>query len=223
MRRFIVKSVLVLLGLAILGVLMLRGCVSVPTERAGLTLETRNESIQNTLDVINNAQELRIVERWYLIGAAFRVYADGNRVGLITGERIRLLTETLSFHNNDGILIKTLQSEIALLTPYHWQHYDYTGNLTLRTQGRVGVFDRYDIRTSEGEGVGEVRQNFNPVRNQVTVRDPVGNDIFNIQADIFHITSAYTMSVLKVCEYITNLDGLLIMAANSSVKRDARS
>lgn len=182
-----------------------------------------NVSIPQTLEQIENAQSIRIVERFSLGRTRFRVFADGEEVGEIIGRIVRFNSnETLTFTNVDGHVVKTMQGTWTIRSRNNnWRFYNHEDVETLRKRANPTLFlDTYDLFSGDNQ-IGQVRQIFSLAVNRIEITDNNNDLVFEIVSDLFHPTSAYTLT--KHSDYeISIIDAMLIMASNSSTKRDAR-
>lgn len=164
---------------------------------------TENKKNTDLLKTLNEAKEVVIKKAYYSFGAEYSLYVEDELVGRVKGNPIKIkgIGDVFRMEDLNGTVVKQESevpkwgrlSRLAVISTPDGTTTGYIGEEYWEDLLEYGY--KFHIYDKDKKEIGYTKQNLTLVKKEFEVFDMEGNEDYDIEKEMFELTSTYRMKV----------------------------
>lgn len=166
------------------------------------------------LDAINEADEIFAEKALISFNDNWTIYADGEKVGTVHGEFIKLIGDTYSLYTPNGHFAGAEEETFQVIgaeARVFDENMNETGSITRNV---LNLLQSFDIKHGSTT-VGTMKQNLSVGLNG-TIKTPDGEDVWKIKRAVMSLNAKVTITRIGESE-VTGLDALWMALVSNEI------
>lgn len=188
--------------------------VTVPVFDSGIPEKVGTSDAAAVLDAINEADEIFAEKALFSFGDNWTIYADGEKVGSVHGEFIKLIGDAYSLYTTNGHFVGAEEEKFRIIA-HEARIFDADMNETGSiTRNVLNLLQSFDIKKGSTL-VGTMKQNFS-LGLDATIKTPADTDAWKIERKVMSLNAKVTVKRVGESE-VTGMDALWMALVSNEV------